>query len=45
MMQNWKIFGRKWQTPNFKVLSRNFPGGTEENEETQSGQQVAGAEI
>jgi hypothetical protein len=27
---NWKRFGRKRSWPNFKVLSRNSPGGTEE---------------
>jgi hypothetical protein len=31
MMINWKGFGRKWPWPNFKVLSRELPGGTEEN--------------
>jgi hypothetical protein len=34
MMMNWKGLG----SPNFKVLSRNSPGGTEENnEKPQSG--------
>jgi hypothetical protein len=29
MMMNWKVFGRKRSWPNFKVLSRNSPAGTE----------------
>jgi hypothetical protein len=33
MMLNWKQFGRKRLWPNFKVLSRHSPGGTEENHE------------
>jgi hypothetical protein len=33
MMMNWKGFGRKWSWPNFKVLSWNLPGGTEEKYE------------
>jgi hypothetical protein len=32
-MMNWKGFGRKWLCPNFKVLSRHSPGGTEDNHE------------
>jgi hypothetical protein len=28
---NWTVFGRKQSLPNFKVLSQNSPGGTEEN--------------
>jgi hypothetical protein len=32
-MMNWKGFGRKWSWPNFKLLSRHFPAGTEENHE------------
>jgi hypothetical protein len=28
-MENWKRFPRKRSWPNFKVLSRNSPGGTE----------------
>jgi hypothetical protein len=31
MMKNWKGFGRKQLWPNFKVISRYSPGGTEEN--------------
>jgi hypothetical protein len=30
---NWKGCDRKWSLPNFKVLSRNLPGGTEETTE------------
>jgi hypothetical protein len=33
MIMNWKGFGRKMSWPNFDVLSRNFPGGTDENHE------------
>jgi hypothetical protein len=33
MGMNWKGFGRKQSWPNFKALSRNSPGGTEENHE------------
>jgi hypothetical protein len=44
MMTNWKGFGRKRSWPNFKVLSRHSPGGTEKNhEKTQVS--IAGAEI
>jgi hypothetical protein len=32
-MMNLKGFGRKWLCPNFKVLSRHSPGGTEDNHE------------
>jgi hypothetical protein len=32
-MMNWKGFGRKRPWPDFKVLSRNSPGGTEEKNE------------
>jgi hypothetical protein len=35
-MINWKGFGRKWSWPNFKVLSRHSPGGTEDNHENRS---------
>jgi hypothetical protein len=43
---NWKGFGRTWSSPNFKILARHSPGGTEENHgKPQSGYQVAGAEI
>jgi hypothetical protein len=31
MMISWKGFGRKRSRPNFKVLSRHSPRGTEEN--------------
>jgi hypothetical protein len=31
MMMNLKGLGRKRSWPNFKVLSRHSPGGTEEN--------------
>jgi hypothetical protein len=38
LMMNWKGSGRKRSWPNFKVLSRNSPGGIEENHENpQSG--------
>jgi hypothetical protein len=30
-MMNWKGFGRKRSWPNFKELSRNSPGRTEES--------------
>jgi hypothetical protein len=30
-MMNWKAFGRKQSWPNFKELSRNSPGVSEEN--------------
>lgn len=30
-MMNWKGFGKKLSWPNFKVISRNLPGGTEKN--------------
>jgi hypothetical protein len=33
MTMNWKGFGTKRSLPNFKVLSRNAPGGTEESNE------------
>jgi hypothetical protein len=33
MSMNWKGFGRKRSWPNFKVISRNSLGGTEENYE------------
>jgi len=33
MMVNWKGFGRKRWWPNFKILSRHSPEGTEENHE------------
>jgi hypothetical protein len=33
MVMNWKGFGIKRSWPNFKVLSRLSPGGTEENNE------------
>jgi hypothetical protein len=33
MIMNWKWFGSKRPWPNFKVLSRNSPGGTEKNNE------------
>jgi hypothetical protein len=33
MIKNWKGFGRKRSWPNFKVLSRQSPGGNEENHE------------
>jgi hypothetical protein len=29
MRINWKGFGRKWSWPNFKVLTRHSPEGTE----------------
>jgi hypothetical protein len=29
MIMNWKGFGRKLSWPNFKVLFRHSPGGTE----------------
>jgi hypothetical protein len=32
-MMNWKGFRRQLSCPNFKVLSRHLPGGTEENPE------------
>jgi hypothetical protein len=32
-MLNLKRFGKKWSWPNFEVLSRHLPGGTEENSE------------
>jgi hypothetical protein len=35
-MMNWKGCGRKRSWPNFKVLSRHLPGGTEENHENLS---------
>jgi hypothetical protein len=37
---NWKGFGRKRSLPNFKVPSRNMPGGTEINHEEASRQSV-----
>jgi hypothetical protein len=44
-MMNWKGFGRKWSWPNFTVLSRHSPAGTEKNhEKPQSGWPVAGVE-
>jgi hypothetical protein len=40
---NWKIFRMKWSWPNFKLVARQYPGGTEEyNENTQSGEVVSG---
>jgi hypothetical protein len=33
-MMNWKEFGGKQSWPNFKALSWNLPGGTEENYES-----------
>jgi hypothetical protein len=33
MMMNWKGFDRKQSWPNFKEVSQNSPGGTEENQE------------
>jgi hypothetical protein len=33
MMMNWKGLGRNLSLPKFKALSRNSPGGTEENHE------------
>jgi hypothetical protein len=33
MMLNWTGYRRKWSLPNFKVLSRHLPGGTEDNYE------------
>jgi hypothetical protein len=37
-MMKWKEFGSKRLWPNFKVLSLNYPGGTEKNyEKSQSG--------
>jgi hypothetical protein len=41
---NWKGYGRKWVWPNFKVLSRHSPGGTEKTVKNLN-QPVAGAEI
>jgi hypothetical protein len=41
---NWKGFCRKRSWPNFKVLSRHFPGGTEGNENPQSGKPVVAAD-
>jgi hypothetical protein len=35
-MMKWKGFGRKRSRPNFKVLSRHSPGGTEVNLENVS---------
>jgi hypothetical protein len=35
-MMNWKEFGRMLSWPNFEVLSRNSPGGDEENDENLS---------
>jgi hypothetical protein len=32
-MINWEAFGQKRSWPNFKVLSRHSPVGTEENHE------------
>jgi hypothetical protein len=32
-MLNWKVFGRMWSWPDFKVLSRNSPGENEESDE------------
>jgi hypothetical protein len=32
-MMNWKKCGRKLSLPNYKVLSKHLPGGTEENHE------------
>jgi hypothetical protein len=43
-MINWKGFGRKQSWPNFKVLSRHLPGGTEEDhKKLQLGWPVTGA--
>jgi hypothetical protein len=39
-MMNWKEFGRKMSWPNFKLLSRNFSGGTEKT--TESSFRIAG---
>jgi hypothetical protein len=36
MRMNWKGFDRTRSRPNFKVLSRHPPGGTEENHENLS---------
>jgi hypothetical protein len=44
-MLNWKEFGRKWLRPNFEVLSRHSPGGTEENHEKPVGIAGLRAEI
>jgi hypothetical protein len=33
MMMNWQGFGRKRSWPNFKVVSRHWPGETEKNHE------------
>jgi hypothetical protein len=32
-MMNWKGFGRKQLHPNFKILSRYLPGGSDESHE------------
>jgi hypothetical protein len=36
MIMNWKGCGRKEYLPNLKHCPSNFPGGTEENNETLS---------
>jgi hypothetical protein len=36
MVMNLKGFGRKRSWPDFKVLSRHSPGGTEENTNTKN---------
>jgi hypothetical protein len=41
-MMNCKGFGRKWVWPNFMVLSRHSPGGTEEGHETYHNSQSLG---
>jgi hypothetical protein len=45
-MKNWKGCGRKPSSPNFKVLSRYFPGETEKtHEKLQSGWPVSGPRL
>jgi hypothetical protein len=39
---NWKGCRRKWQWPNFKILSHQFPGGTEKNHEKTRNSQSSG---
>jgi hypothetical protein len=42
-MMNWKGFERKQSWPNFKVLCRPSPGGTEEKDEkAESGKPFSG---
>jgi hypothetical protein len=41
-MMIWKGLGRKRSLPNFKVPSRHFTGGTEENHEKNLGYPASG---